>query len=192
MSARCLGASDDTFGFRFRNLPDGCKESPLIGMRSHRIVKKHAVLMLARLLLKRQSDQVTQLSLGECVLIGEESVVGPQSDLGPSFHGFREKMRAQFPRKNGRYGFLQEQPQMRSVAGARTFDGRGDPQLSACLSHSRRILSPCFPVEISSKQEAGLVQEHGIHAHYEFAAVGIVTRQVLPDSFVSDGQEATV
>ena len=56
------------------------------------LIKEDAVAKLPRLLLQRQRDQVAETTLGQCILIREEAIVGIQADVRPSFHGFGQDM----------------------------------------------------------------------------------------------------
>ena len=119
---RCLRRADDAVGLGTRDLPYGRKKGPLVGVRNHGSVKKHAIRVVARLFLQRECNEVPELALGERVLIWKESVIRSQANLGPSLHGLREKMRANFPCENGWHGLFKEQPEMCAVAGARAFE----------------------------------------------------------------------
>src|SRR5215471_13175127 len=68
------------------NPRDGREESPLVGVRCEVHVDEHRICAIAWTLLQRQGNQITETAFRERVLIGEETVIGPQANLGAAFH----------------------------------------------------------------------------------------------------------
>ena len=65
-----------------------------------------------------QGDQVPEAALRHRVLVREEPVVGVQTDVGPVFHRFSEKVRAEPARQRCRNGLLEEEPRVSATPGS--------------------------------------------------------------------------
>ena len=85
-------------------------------MRVELFIQENAVPNFSGLFLEWQCDQVPETAFGQSVLIGEESVIGVQSDIRTSFQCFRQDMSAEFPGQRGGDGVLEKPPQVSAIA----------------------------------------------------------------------------
>jgi hypothetical protein len=85
---------------------------------------------------------------------------------------------------------MEENPDVCTVAGARTFQCGGHVQATACFAKSFRIVAPAFLVEIHCEHEAGFVLQHRIDAHDEIFAGVILAREVPSDRLLRHGKKS--
>ena len=57
-------------------------------MRFEAVVNEYAVSLIARAACQRQSDEIAKASRRHCILIGKETIVGLEADLGAPLHRF--------------------------------------------------------------------------------------------------------
>ena len=187
-----FGFLDDPLDLRAADSADGREKRPLVGPGNEVAIEKDTVVLPTRSLLQRQGDQVAEPSLRHRVLIGKETIVGIQSNVGPRVHRLRKDVRSK-PSGQGRWnGCLEEEPDMRSSAGARAFDSGWKIQAPAGLEKSRNIVAPPRFVEINSEEEAGLVLQQRIDAGDKWLSAGVMAGQMPANHVVGHRQEAAV
>ena len=125
-------------------------------------------------------------------MIGEETVVRIQTDVGTAFHGFRQNVRPQLARQGSRNGFVEEEPNVPAFARPRSLQGCRQVHLAASFQKRGDIVLPrCF-VKIGGQEETGFIQKHWIDAHDEIAAMVVLTPQMPPNRIVSYGKKTLV
>ena len=75
----------------------------------------------------------------QSVLIGEEPVVGAEATSGRR-SGLGQENRADLPRQHCGNGILEEEPDVSSLSGSRTVDGRFEIVFTARLHRRRHFL----------------------------------------------------
>ena len=125
-------------------------------------------------------------------MIGKETVVRIQADVGTAFHGFRQNMRPKLARQSGRHGFVKEEPNVSALARARSLQGRRQIHLTASFQKRADIVLPCCFVKIGGEEETGFVQKHRINAHDEITAMVVMTLQMPANHIVSYGKKTLV
>src|SRR4051812_36520632 len=86
-------------------------------------------------------------------------------------------------------GFIEKHPDMRSIAGARTFhnDRQSDPLTS--IAHGLHILMPILLVQINCQAPTALICEQWINAGDESIPMRILSRKMPSDDVVGDRQK---
>ena len=125
-------------------------------------------------------------------MIGEETVVRIQTDVGTAFHGFRQNVRPQLARQGSRNGFVEEEPNVPAFARPRTLQGCRQVHLAASFQKRGDIVLPCCFVKIGGQEETGFIQKHWINAHDEITAMVVLTPQMPPNRIVSYGKKTLV
>jgi hypothetical protein len=189
-AAALLAGADNGFGCRTGNPLHGREKRPLIRPGKQLFVKEHAVVALPQALLQRQGDQIAEAALRQGVLVRKETVVRIQPDVWSPFHRLGENVRTEFPRQDSRYGLDEEQPQVTTVARARSLDRSRQPELSAGLANGADIRTPVLLVEVRGKKEAGLIEKHRVYPDHKLATTVVVTGKVLTNGLVGQWQES--
>jgi len=101
-------------------------------------------------------------------------------------------MRTDLPGKPGRDRFFEEEPDVRALPGARTFESGRHTLQTTRFDESLSVFLPAGFVKIGCEEEAGLVLEHRIKTDNELAAKFIVTGKVLSDHIIGDREEALI
>ena len=140
-----FGGANDPFDFGTADLPDARQECPLIRMRMALFIEKDAVATIPRPFLQRQGDEVAEAAVRQRVLIGEEPVIRTQADIRATLHRLGQNVRAEIAGQPGRNGFLEKQPQVSAIAGARAFDGRRKIPIVGRYPQRRPHLRARFP-----------------------------------------------
>jgi hypothetical protein len=109
-TASSFSVLDDLFNLQPPYLAYAREKRPLIGPRHEGAVENDGVVLLARALLERQSNQVPKPSLRNRVLIRKQAIVRVETDIRTSLHGLGEDMRSQPARKRGWNGLFKEKP----------------------------------------------------------------------------------
>ena len=113
-----IGVARDRFQMRALDALYGREKCPLVAVRHCLVVKEHTVAVPSGVLLQRQRDQIAKSSVGQRVLIREESIVRVEPDIRPALHGLRQDVGADFPRERRRHGLFEQQPNVPAAAGA--------------------------------------------------------------------------
>src|SRR2546428_11373889 len=74
----------DLLRSRAIDFSDRREKCPLVNVRNEIAIEKYTVAALARLLLKRQRDQIAETSLRQSVLVREKTIVRVETEIGPS------------------------------------------------------------------------------------------------------------
>jgi len=99
---------------------------------------------------------------------------------------------AKLPGEAGRDRFLEEEPDVRALSGARALETGRDVLQSTGFEESLRVLPPVRFVEINREEEAGLVLEHRVDADDKFAAKLVMSGEVISNHIVGDREEALI
>jgi len=137
----------------------------LIGVRRESFVEEIRVARGASGVLERQRDEVAESSARHRVLIGEQTVVGAERDVMTPGHRLGEEEAAHLPSGGRGHWGVEEEPRVRAVAGARSFDGHGHAEVFAGLAKRRNVVGPRVLVEVRREKPARLVGQERIHAH---------------------------
>jgi hypothetical protein len=187
-----LGIVHQGFNLRSPNPSRIRKECPLIGPWNEAVVKKHAIALITCALLERQSDQVTEATLGQRVLVRKEAIVRIEADVWPAFHRLGQQVGTKASHQRRRQRIVEEQPYMAAASGARSLEGGWDSQSVAGTQKRGGVILPPRLVEVDCEEEARLVEQQGVHTSNEGLSFGIASRQVPADDVVGDRQEAAV
>ena len=87
-------------------------------MRYSLVVKEDAVAVTSSVFLQRQRDQIAESSVGQRILIREESIVRVEPDVRPALHCLGEDVGADLPRERCSHGLVEQQPHVTATAGA--------------------------------------------------------------------------
>src|SRR6266446_1136172 len=101
-------------------------------------------------------------------------------------------MGAELPCQRGRHCLVEENPDVRAITGARTFQCGWDVQVTAGFPKCLRVLSPTLLIEINCEEKTGLVLKHRIDAHDEILALIVLAREVPSDRLVRNREESLV
>ncbi len=183
---------DDGFRLGSADRAHASEKCPLIGPRNQLLVEEHAVSHIAGALLQRKSDEVSEATLRQGVLVGKQTVVRVQAHVGPPLHGFGEEVGTEAPRQGCRDGFPEEEPDVPAAAGSRAFERRRQIETPTRVHEGEGVVLPPGFVEVDCEEEARLVEEQGIHAGDEPLAIGILAREVPANDLIGDRKEATV
>ena len=96
-------------------------------------INEYAVARVARRKLQGECNQVPERSLRHRVLVGEKAIVGIETELVPALHGSCEEYASEFARGNCWQCAIEEEPNVTTLPGTRTFQGSGHVQLLAGL-----------------------------------------------------------
>src|ERR1700730_17187356 len=99
-------------------------------------------------------------------------------------------MGAELPRQRGRDCLVEENPDVRAVAGARTFQRGRDIQVTAGFPKRASVFAPPPFIEVDCQEETGLVLQHRIDAHDEILALIVVAGEVPEDCLVRNSEKA--
>jgi hypothetical protein len=135
---------------------------PLVRIRLDRLVDKHAIAQLPRAFLKRQCDQISESALGHGVLIGEEPVVGVETDFMPRFCSPGEEGGAQPASIRGWYCAIKEEPDVAAVARPGSFQRSRHAVTAAGFQEGGGVLSPSRFVKIDGEKPTGLVRQQRV------------------------------
>ena len=112
----------------------------------------------------------------QCVLAREQSVVGVQTYVRPSFHGFSEDMRPE-PSSQRRWDrLLEEEPDVPTSSGSRPLQGGREFEPFAHRKEGRGVVLPIGFVEVDRQEETRFVQEQRVDARDERLALRILAR----------------
>src|ERR1700736_4032826 len=95
------------------------QKGPLIVIWDALVIEEDAVAITAAVLLQRQCDQIAESSVRQGVLIREESVVRVEAEVRPVLHRLGRDVGAEFSRKRGRHGLVEEQPHVAAAPRTR-------------------------------------------------------------------------
>ncbi len=162
--------------------------SPLliVGVRLEVFVQEDRVPVLARPVLKGQRDQVAEAAAWHRVLAGEQTVVGVQAELVTAGHRLGDEIAAHLSGRRGGNGLVEEEPDVRSVARPRAFNGGLKADVPTRCDERRDVIDPGLLVEVDGQEPARLVFEQRIDAHDVLAA------QVRQDGRVIDRHKGLV
>ena len=144
---------------------DRREERPLIGVRRESLVEELRVARGASGVLERQRDEVAESPARHRVLVGEQPVVGAEREVMAPGHGLGKEEAAHPPGGDRRNRGGEEEPRVRTVAGARSLDGHGHAEVFAGLAEGRDVARPRVLVEVRREEPARLVGQERIHAH---------------------------
>ena len=114
--------------------------------------------------MQRQGDEVAETAARHGVLVREQPVVGGHAEPVSSRHRPGNQVAAHPAGRRGGHGRIEEEPGVRPVARARTFDRDGQSGGLARAAERGDVLSPVPLVEIHREKPARLVGEHGVDA----------------------------
>ena len=83
----------------FGQSSDLSQKAPLVIIRDERLIYEVTVVIFPRLFLHRESNQISEPALWQCVLIGEESVIRLEGDFVPLVHGVGDQGSTEFSGK---------------------------------------------------------------------------------------------
>ena len=164
----------------------------MVGVGQTALIEKHTIAKFPRSPLERQRDQVAKTTLGQCVLIGEETVIGIEPDPRSVFHRFGQQVRAKFPRERRRDRLLEKQPDVSPIARARPLEGRRQIQPMACFQYGLCVVLPMHFIEVGRKEETGLIPEQRVHAHDELPLEVVVSAKMPTNDVVRHGQKILI
>ena len=95
--------------------------------------------------------------MGQCVLIGEKTVIGIQPDPRPAFHRFGQQVCAKLACERRRDRLLEKQPYVSPITRARALEGRRQIQPAAGFQYGLCILLPLRFVQVGREEEAGFI-----------------------------------
>src|SRR4030095_14173447 len=154
--------------------------SPLICIGPKLSSHEDAVSLLARLILERQCDEAPEPATWHSVLIGEESIIRPHTELMPSCHGLGQKITAHLPGNARRDWSYEEEPGMGAIARPGTLDSYWHTDRSASLYKCCDIVLPGGLIEVHREKPAGLVFEQWVDAHH-VPASKVVQHDLIPN-----------
>jgi hypothetical protein len=160
----------------------------LIRPRIERVIQKHAVALIARHLLQRQCDQVSESALRQEILVGKEAVVGIQSDVWPVFHGLCQQGGTEPSGQGRRDCLLEEQPDVSATPGAWSLERSRQVHAATSFEKGAYILAPLGLVEIDRQKGAGLIGKQRIAPSDKGLAIRVAAGQVPTDDVVSQWQ----
>lgn len=173
-------------------LLDARKKGPLVRPRGQVVVHKDAVPFVPRCLLQRQRNQVAESSLWHRVLIGEKAVVRIETDLGPTFHRFGEEVRSKPPGQGRGHRLLEEEPHVRALSGARSFERDRHGDTPARINECSHVFPPCRLVEVDNEEKTPLVRQERINTGDERRAMSVDAGQMPPDDGVGHRKESAI
>src|SRR3990172_9494176 len=163
-----------------------CKICPLIFIGRKAFIEKYRIAFLSRFLLERQRDQIPEAALSQCVLAGEQPVIGFHAELVTTAHGFRDQVTSHRSRCSCRHRFSKEKPCVRSVSRTRTLDSHGHVHFLAGFPECAYIIHPRIFIEVRSKETTGIVRKHGIGTDY------MTTLEVIEDDLIRKWKELAI
>lgn len=120
------------------------------------------------------------------VLTWKETIVRIESNVRLPLHRLGKHVRTE-PTCQGRGDrLLEEEPDVGTLARARSFDRDGQTQLAARVGKRLRIVTPAGLVEVDGKKETGLVLQERIDRRDEGLPLGVQSRQVPANNVVWD------
>src|SRR5690606_15048272 len=99
---------------------------PLVIVRSQVAIDKYAVAIFAGLPLQGKRDQIAEAAKWHRVLIGKETVVRREADLGTVLHRLCYQRGTKLSCDLCGNGFGEEYPDMATVSRPRPFEGSGN------------------------------------------------------------------
>jgi hypothetical protein len=124
------------------------------------------------------------------VLVGKETVVRVQSDVGPPFQRLGQQERTELSGEARRNGLLEEDPDVSATSRSRPLDGGRQAASAAGIRERLHVLLPPILVEVDGQEEAAFVLQHRVDARHERLAGVVAARQMPPDDVVADGKAA--
>ena len=150
----------------FWNFPDVLKKFPLVRANIKIFIYEYAILVFPCFSLQGKGNKISKTSLGQRVLVREESVVWFERKTYIFIHRLRKDELAQLSCFNRRYRSIKEYPNMCPVAWTWTFDvTRNIPSLAYIHECEHIILIAVFTIlviKISTEETAGIVLENRI------------------------------
>lgn len=119
-------------------------------------------------------------------------LAGVEANVGAALHGFREQQCSQFAGQCGRQGLFKEEPDVSTGSRSRAFQSARHFPAAACFNEGGCVFPPGSLVEISGKEEAGLVLENRVDTGDEWLAGIIASGKVPPNHVVGDREESAV
>ena len=107
---------------------------------------------LARRKLQGKCYQIPESAFGHGVLIGEEPILGIETELMFAFHGSIENHASQFASGGRRNCRIKEGPNVAALPGTGTFQGSWHAQFLARLKEGLGVLPPGLLIEVPPRR----------------------------------------
>ncbi|MBZ5762057.1 hypothetical protein LAV88_21620 [Rhizobium sp. VS19-DR104.1] len=127
-------------------------------------IDKNAVSIFASFPLQGKRDQIAEAAKWHGILVGKETVIGREADLGAVLHRLCDQCGPQLSGDLRGNGFGEEYPDMAAVSRPRPFEGCGNSFCVTGCQQRSGIVRPAFLVEVSSKEPACFVLQQWIYA----------------------------